>query len=50
VVSEGKVKVLYQLALFEKGGTKIINGPDIYGFDGRTFKNRKRVLYAWADK
>jgi len=50
VVSEGKVKVLYQLALFEKGATKIINGPDIYGFDGRTFKNRKRVLYAWADK
>jgi len=50
VVSKEKVEVLYQLALFERGATKIINGPDIYGFNGRTFKNRKRVLYAWADK
>jgi hypothetical protein len=44
------IRVNYVLDVFENGNMKVINGPDIYIFKGQTFKNKKRVLYAWADK
>lgn len=44
------VQVNYRLAVYEHGNMKIIQGPDRYVYGNHTFKNTKRVLYAWADK
>jgi hypothetical protein len=50
VVSGENVWVNYQLAVYERGNIKIINGPDIYILRNQVFKNQKRVLYAWTGK
>lgn len=50
VVHGSSVQVNYQLAVYDHGNEKIIQGPDDYVYQNKTFKNTKRVLYAWADK
>lgn len=50
LVKGDEIEVDYELDVFEHGSLKKINGPDIYLFKYPTFKNKKRVLYAWADK
>jgi hypothetical protein len=44
------VTVNYRLAVYDHGNMKIIQGPDSYLYNLNTYKNTKRVLYAWADK
>lgn len=44
------VEVDYELDVYNHGNIKKIHGPDIYLLNNQTFKNKKRVLYAWADK
>ncbi len=50
IVTGDTVRVNYQLAVFDHGNTKIICGPDIYLYENQVYKNKKRVLYAWAGK
>jgi len=49
-VNGSSVTVNYRLAVYDHGNRKIIQGPDIYQFANQVFINKKRVLYAWADK
>jgi hypothetical protein len=49
-VTGNSVRVDYRLAVYDHGNMKIIQGPDIYQFTNQVFINKKRVLYAWADK
>lgn len=44
------IKVNYRLAVYNQRNMKTIKGPDIYLFKDNVYKNKKRVLYAWADK
>jgi hypothetical protein len=44
------IKVDYQLAVYDRGNLKLINGPDIYTYQNQTFKDKKRVLYGWVKK
>ena len=45
-----EVEVNYELDVLNHGNVKKIFGPDIYMMNNQTYKNKKRVLYAWADK
>jgi hypothetical protein len=49
-VNKDVIQVNYQLAVYDHGNVKKINGPDIYIFENQVFRNKKRVLYAWTDK
>ena len=49
-VNGKNVQVNYRLAVYEHGEMKIIKGPDDYFYNNQTYKNTKRVLYAWASK
>ena len=44
------VTVNYELDVVNHGTVKKIKGPDIYLYNGTSFKNTKRVLYAWTSK
>jgi hypothetical protein len=50
VISGENIKVNYQLAVYDRGHTKMISGPDTYTFQNQVFKEKKRVLYSWVDK
>ena len=49
-VNGNSVQVNYQLAVYNHGNMKIIQGPDNYLYKNQTYKNTKRVLYAWTAK
>lgn len=49
-VHGNSVQVNYRLAVYDHGNMKIIQGPDNYLYNNQTYKNTKRVLYAWAAK
>jgi hypothetical protein len=49
-VEKDLIVVNYELDVLNHGNIKKIDGPDIYLFKNQTFTNKKRVLYAWADK
>ncbi len=50
LVNGNNVQVNYQLAVYNHGNMKIIQGPDNYLYNNQTYKNTKRVLYAWTSK
>jgi hypothetical protein len=50
LVNGDAVQVNYELDVLNHGDVKKISGPDIYIYKNQVFKNKKRVLYAWADK
>ena len=50
IVAGYHVRFNYQLAVFDHGNTKIIQGPDIYLYENQVYKNKKRVLYVWIGK
>jgi len=49
-VNGNTVQVNYRLAVYDHGNMKIIQGPDSYLYSNQTYKNKSRVLYAWAAK
>jgi hypothetical protein len=50
IVNGNAVQVNYRLAVYDHGNRKIIQGPDSYLYNNQTYKNTKRVLYAWVAK
>jgi hypothetical protein len=50
IVNGNAIQVNYQLAVYDHGNMKIIQGPDSYVYNNQTYKNTKRVLYAWVGK
>jgi hypothetical protein len=49
-VTGEQVTVNYELDVLNHGVVKKIKGPDMYEFKNQTFRNTKRVLYAWTAK
>lgn len=47
-VNGSDIIVNYRIAVYDHGNVKLIDGPDLYSFHSQTFKNKKRVLYAWT--
>jgi len=50
IVNGNTIQVNYRLAVYDHGNMKIIQGPDSYLYNHQTYKNTRRVLYAWTNK
>lgn len=50
IVAGDIVQVNYELDVLNNGSVKKIKGPDIYQYQNKLFKNKKRVLYSWTEK